>query len=433
MSACYPRTPRAIKRHFVTIWGYQESLLAKCRQFVPYPAWLERKQEEKMDLSGGASAKPIVERAKAIILTPKDEWPVIAAETAPQGDILKGYVLPLLAIGPLAGLIGGQLFGYGALGISFRPGIVAGLSTAIISFILGIVGLFVLSFIADFLAPKFGGTANRLNAFKLVAYGATASWLAAVFQLIPMLGVFGLLGLYSIYLFYTGAGPLMKVPNEKAPAYVAVTIVCAIVLALVIAPVTALLTGIWGASTSAVSGAGSDISGTIKLPGGGEMDLSKLEEMGKQAENAASGKTPAVDLARLSAMLPASVGAYQRTASESTALGNMGSTAQGTFTAGDRSFTLRVTDMSALGALAGMGAAMGVEQNREDADGYERTATVDGQMQTEAWNKASGSGKFGRMVANRFMVEAEGSAGSIDELKAAVASIDPGDLTELVE
>lgn len=386
-----------------------------------------------MDLSGTTPPKPIVERAKAIILTPKDEWPVIAGETASQADILKGYVLPLAAIGPVAGLIGGQVFGYGALGFSFRPGIFAGLSTAIVSFILGLVGIFILSLIADFLAPKFGGTSNRLNAFKLVAYGATASWLAAVFQLIPMLGVFGLLGLYSIYLFYTGAGPLMKVPGDKAPGYIAVTIACAIVLAFIIMPITALVTGMWGAATSVVSGGADEVSGTIKLPGGGEMDLSKIEEAAKQAENAASGKAPAVDLARLSAMLPASVGAYQRTASESTALGNMGSTAQGTYAADDKSFTLRVTDMSALGALAGMGAAMGAQHNSEDANGYERTATVDGQLQTEAWNTASGSGKFGRMVANRFMVEAEGSAGSIDELKAAVATIDPDALAELAE
>ena len=75
---------------------------------------------------------------------------------------------------------------------------------------------------------------------------------------------------------------------------------------------------------------------------------------------------------------------------------------------------------------------MGVEQSKEDANSYERTTTVNGQMQTEAWDKATGSGKFGTMVNNRFMIEAEGSAGSIDELKQAVASIDHDDLADLV-
>lgn len=385
-----------------------------------------------MDLTGAEPTKTILDRAKAIILTPKDEWPVIAAENTSMTDIFKGYVLPLAAIGPVAALIGGQVFGYGALGLSWRPSLVGGLSSALVSFALGLLGIFVLSLIADFLAPKFGGTPDRRNAFKLVAYGATASWLAGVFQLIPMLGVFGLLGLYSIYLFYTGAGPLMKVPTDKAPAYVAVTILCAIVLALVITPITAVVTGLWGATTAMVGG-GDEVSGTVRLPGGGTLDVGKIQEAGKQAEDAASGKAPAVDLASLTALLPASIGSYQRTATGSTAIGNMGSSAEGTYTAGERSFTLKVTDIAALGALAGLGAAMGVEQNREDANGYERTATVDGQLQTEAWNTASGSGKFSRMVAGRFMVEADGSAGSIDELKAAVAAIDPDDLTDLVD
>src|SRR5690606_29973279 len=145
-----------------------------------------------------------------IILTPKEEWPKIAAETRSQGDILKGYVLPLAAIGPIASLIGGQVFGYGAFGFSYRPGLVAAIVTAIVTYVLSIVAVYVLMLIADFLAPKFSGESNRLNAFKLVAYSYTASWLAGVFGLIPSLAFFSLLGLYSLYLLYTGATPLMK-------------------------------------------------------------------------------------------------------------------------------------------------------------------------------------------------------------------------------
>jgi hypothetical protein len=35
------------------------------------------------------------------------------------------------------------------------------------------------------------------------------------------------------------------------------------------------------------------------------------------------------------------------------------------------------------------------------------------------------------VVGDRFMIEAEGQAASIDELKAAVATIDQGDLEDL--
>jgi Holliday junction resolvasome RuvABC DNA-binding subunit len=171
----------------------------------------------------------------------------------------------------------------------------------------------------------------------------------------------------------------------------------------------------------------------IKIPGIGTIDAGKLEEASKQAEAAATGQQVAVKAADLQALLPASIGSYQRTAIESAAVGGMGSTAEATYTAGDKSFTVRIVDMAGLGAIAGIGAAMGVEESKEDADGYERITTAGGQMRVEEWNKTDSRGKFGQMVASRFMVEAEGDAASIDDLKSAVAKISADDLAGLVK
>ncbi len=382
-----------------------------------------------VDLSG-IDHKSIAERAKAIILTPKDEWLKIQSETTSQSDLLTRYAIPLAAIGPVASLVGGQLFGYGAFGFSYKPGIIAGLSTALVSFALSLVSLFVVSFIADFLAPKFGGESNKLNAFKLVAYSYTASWAVGIFGLVPSLAFFGLLGLYSIYLLYSGATPMMKVPGDKAGGYTAVTILSAVVLAIVVTPITAAITGAMGFGAMSMASR-SDAGGKITLPGGGSLDTGKMEEMTKQLEGVTSGKTAAVDAGKMLQLLPGAIGSYERMAAETVGMGQMGSTAEGTYTAGDKTFKLKIVDMSALGAIAGMGAAMGVSQSREDADGYERTGAVNGQMQSESWNKTSNRGKFGVVVANRFMIEAEGDAANIDELKAAVASVDQGTLLGL--
>lgn len=385
-----------------------------------------------MDENLEAAARGIFARAKAIIMTPKDEWPKIAAETTPQRDIFMRYVLPLAAIGPVAAFIGGQVFGYGAFGFSYRPSLIGGLTTAIFSFVLSLVSVFVMTFIADFLAPKFAGEANRANAFKLVAYSYTAGWAVGIFSLIPMLGFFGLLGLYSVYLLYTGAMPLMKVPEDKSAGYTAVTILCAIVLSIIVTPITAALTGAFGIGAMSIAGNSDNVdTGRFTVPGGGTFDTSKVEAIGKQLEGAASGKNPPIEAGKMQALLPASIGSYQRTATESTGMGAIGSEAEGTYTAGDNSFHLKITDMSAMGAIAGMGAALGVTQNREDADSYERTGTVGGQMQSESWNKSNGRGKFSVFVANRFMIEADGKAASIDELKAAVATVDQGNLQSL--
>ncbi|OJY66999.1 MAG: hypothetical protein BGP16_17435 [Sphingobium sp. 66-54] len=374
----------------------------------------------------------IAARAKAIILKPKEEWPVIERETASSGEIFTRYALPLAAIGPVATFLGGQIFGYGAFGVSFKPSLIGGLSQAVISYVLSLVGLFVICFVADKLAPNFGGQASSRNAFKLVVYSMTAGWLASIFGLIPSLSILAVVGLYSFYLFYTGAGPLMKIPADKTLTYTIVTVICVIVLYIVIGMLTAGLSrmiGIGGPNYGAVTQ--STEGGTVSIPGVGTIDTSKIEQAAKDMESAAAaGDGKAVEPAALQALLPASIGSYRRTAVESMRAGP-GSQAEGTYEAGDKSFTLKITDAAVMGAMAGLGAAFGVESNKEDADSYERTSTKDGNLVVEKWDRAAQNGSFMTMIAKRFMIEADGDAASIDELKAAVATIDAGKLAAL--
>ncbi|MEO5587171.1 MAG: Yip1 family protein [Novosphingobium sp.] len=376
--------------------------------------------------SGGGN--PLIDRAKNILLKPLAEWPKIEAEPATIRDILVGYVLPLAAIGPVASFIGGQVFGYGALGFSYRPSLLSSLSSAIATYVLSVLGIIVLSLIADFLAPKFGGQSSRLNAVKLVAYSWTAGLVAGVFGIIPSLAFLAILGLYSIYLLYTGATPLMKVPQDKAVAYTAVTIVCAVLIYIIVGAIGRSAVGAFVPGPTYMSDSGV-AGGSVTVPGVGTINLDKAQQAASEMEAAA--KKPAVEPAKLQALLPTAIAGYARTAVEATSMGGMGSEANGTYSAGDKSFQLKITDMAAVGALAGLGSAIGVSQSREDADGYERTGTVNGRMQTERWNKTSGSGKFSVVVGNRFMIEADGSAANIDELKAAVASVNEGSLIGL--
>jgi hypothetical protein len=362
-----------------------------------------------------AGIQSIVDRAKAIILKPKDEWPKIASETKSQGEILTGYVLPLAAIGPVATFIGGQVFGHGALFVTIRPSLMSGLTTAVMSFVLFVVGVFILSLIADFLAPKFGGQSNRLNAFKLVAYGATATCLAGIFGLVPALSLFGLLGLYSIYLFYTGAGPMMAVPENQQVAFTAVTFVCAIVLNILVGFVVAAfvaMVGLGAIGADAIrdaTGANGEVE--INIPGMGRIESGDVEQMQKQVEDAVSGKVKPLGLDELKQLMPESIGSYERVAIKATSAGNFGSSGEGTYRSGDNQFNLKVTDMAAAGAIAG----------------------IAGQLQTEKWDNTSKRGKISKVVASRFMIEADGSADSIDQLKAAVDSIDEGDLKDAAE
>lgn len=376
----------------------------------------------------------LVERAKAITLQPDATWPKIAAEQTSSGDILTRYALPLAAIGPIASFIGGQLFGISMLFATFKPGLMGGLTMAVTSFVMSLIALVILTFITDFLAPNFGGQSNRAQAFKLVAYSMTPGWVAAGLGIIPSLSfIAALIGLYGLYLLYKGANPLLKVPQEKAGVFTAVTVVCAIVLNIITGTVIGTVTGALGVGASALSASSSD-KVEVNIPGVGKIDSAKMEQATKGLEGLANGEAPKpVDLAALQALLPGAIGAYQRTSIESTGVGGIGATAEAAYKSGDKTIRVKIIDLGGIGAVAGMLGSMGVEQNREDANGYERTRTVDGKIQTEKWNTKRSSGSYGTQVAGRFLVEADGEAGSIDELKAIVAGIDAGKLEELAK
>jgi len=178
----------------------------------------------------------LVERAKRLLLTPGPEWQVIDPEPTTTGDLYRQYIIPLAAIGPIARFIGFGLIGIHIpfSGVTYRTPIGRALVGALVSYVLALLGVFVLAMIIDMLAPTFGGTTNRIQALKVAAYSSTAAWLAAVFAIVPGLSILGILGLYSLYLLYLGLPILMKSPSDKAGAYTVVVVLVAIVLFMLI-------------------------------------------------------------------------------------------------------------------------------------------------------------------------------------------------------
>lgn len=235
-----------------------------------------------MDLQGapGSFQQSLISRVKNIILTPSTEWDVIDKEPAEIGGLYRNYILILAAIGPVAAMIKSVVFGYSLLGVTYRPGIVQAVGTAITSYIITLVGVFILAIVIDALAPSFGATKNRIQAFKVATYSGTAAWVAGIFGLLPGLGFLMLLGLYNLYLLYLGLPKLMKAPADKAMGYTVVTVVAAIVVAFVSSLVLAPVVGLLGAG-SALTSPGSSVSGTLSVPGVGKVDMGKLESLAR--------------------------------------------------------------------------------------------------------------------------------------------------------
>lgn len=163
----------------------------------------------------------LFERVKNILLSPKEEWLKIAAETATVQSLYVGYIVILAAIGPVV-----MLVAFGALGFGF------GASTAVFAYIHSLIGVAILALIVDVLAPSFGGTKDYVAALKLVAYSFTAAWIAQIALLLPVLGLLVLLvGLiYGFYLFFLGVPVLKKSTVDKAVPFTIVVVISAIVL-----------------------------------------------------------------------------------------------------------------------------------------------------------------------------------------------------------
>jgi Yip1-like protein len=178
----------------------------------------------------GEAFMDVVERAKAIILTPRTEWAVVEQEPGDPAYLFRNYVALLAAIPAVCGFIGTQILSSGPHRIGFFGGIVA----AIVRYILAFVLVYVVGLITDALAPTFGGAKSQPNALKLVVYSMTPVWLAGIFLLIPGLRILSILGLYGLYLFWLGLPPLMKAPDDKSVPYAAAVVVCAIVATLVV-------------------------------------------------------------------------------------------------------------------------------------------------------------------------------------------------------
>ena len=186
----------------------------------------------------------LIDRVKNIILSPASEWDVIDREPATVSGIYTSYVMILTAIPSICSAIGliffmprpsaevaavGQAFGVPVL---TTGSIIVG---AVVQYIIGLVGVYIMSMIIDALAPNFGGTKDPLKAFKVAAYYPTAAWVAGILTIIPLLGMLVFIAaIYSLYTLYLGLPKLMRVPQDKQVGYFVVTLVIALIVFMVV-------------------------------------------------------------------------------------------------------------------------------------------------------------------------------------------------------
>jgi hypothetical protein len=185
----------------------------------------------------------LIERARNILLNPNAEWETVSQESTQMAGIYRDYIVLLAGIGPVASIVGMSVIGVSMpfAGGTYWVPLMNSITSAVASYILALVAVFIIALIIDALAPAFGGEKNRMQAFKVSAYAATPGWVAGIAMLIPMMGIIGLLGgLYGLYLTYLGLPVLMKAPKEKAIGYTVAVAVAAIILMVVLGSISSM-------------------------------------------------------------------------------------------------------------------------------------------------------------------------------------------------
>ena len=400
----------------------------------------------------------LIDRVQAILLRPKQTWPAISAESADTASLFSNYVAILAAIPAIALFIGLSVVGFGGL-ISYRVPVMTGIAQMVVSYVTSLVMVYVLALIVDALAPTFGGTKSPIQALKLVAYSMTAAFVGGIFNLIPMLGILGLVAaLYSIYLLYIGISTLMQSPPEKSLAYTAVVVVCGIVVGVVLGAVLMAFMPARMGPGSAMLGAGGSGDMTIKTPDGAAVTINgdSMAAMAKRMEAAANnaqsaqasgdpnasakavgdmmaamtgGNAKPIAAADLKALLPETLNGMPQKSMEASANGAIGvnvSTAKATYSDGNRTIDFSITDP---GGLAGMAAMAGWANLMldKDSDGKIEKIYKDGSRTVhEDYRKDGGRSDMTVILANGVIVEAEATGVDMAAVRKVLAGVDLG-------
>jgi hypothetical protein len=191
-----------------------------------------------------SAAQPgLAKRIKNILLTPKAEWPVIAAEPTSIGQLYGGYVAPMAGFAAVMSFIRMSVVGVNVpFGGTIRTPVVSGLVSSLVTFILGLIGLYLVGFVINLLATPFSGARDQRQALKTAAYALTPAWLGTALTFLPTGALLQLLaGLYGIYLLYLGLPVLMRARQQNAAGYTASIVVCTLLIGILFGVICAAL------------------------------------------------------------------------------------------------------------------------------------------------------------------------------------------------
>jgi len=185
----------------------------------------------------------IINRAKLVILSPKECWQTISKESHNPKDLLRSTVVPLMIAGIICSTIGMQVFGMnlGPLG-TWRPPLFQYLISQIVFGVVGVVGIFISAIVLQKLAGFFQGAATSDRAFSLIAHAMLPMLVGNLLAIYPLLGVLGIIfSIISLCALYFGAPMMTTVTSNKTLGFVAAFLVSMILVSIVMGGVVTFM------------------------------------------------------------------------------------------------------------------------------------------------------------------------------------------------
>ena len=195
--------------------------------------------------------------------------------------------------------------------------------------------------------------------------------------------------------------------------------------------VTALALG-WSAATPALAATSNataaDASRTDATTSSDGKGVSPMEALGELL-GAMSGKQnqgrPPIDREKLRERMPDSVAGERRTRIKSGVnemLGFSGAYAEADYGSGDRKMTVKLTDMGAIGAMS---VSVGQISDEETDHRVERSWREEGRYLQLTADRESKTVDYSIHFASGVVLEIDARGFTVDEVKAAVATVDP--------
>ena len=158
--------------------------------------------------------------------------------------IMVNYVAVLAAIPFVATLIGDLWYYNLFIPLGFVGNYVAfAFVSAFLTYILDVVGVYVVGLVIGMLAPTFGSSNDPIKSLKLAAFIFTPVFLIGALNIIPLLGVLSILGLlYGLYILYLGLPIMLGTAKERVVTYVVAVVIATFVIYLVIGAIISVVT-----------------------------------------------------------------------------------------------------------------------------------------------------------------------------------------------